>query len=278
MHVGYKEFVLNNDDLARFYQEFVDLGLKYNEYLVLADEEGKVLDVKKFKGDHYDNISKHSLKTAFFDEIKPKDVYQRMAIDSLFNDQFTAITGSAGSGKSLFSLAYLMRQIETGKLDKIVIMFNPVKTAGTKDMGFYQGSFEEKALQQSIGNMLISKFGDKSFLELYLAQGKIRLVSMADGRGMEIGDGQALYITEAQNTTAEVMGLCLSRVSDKVKVVIEGDYCTQVDDKCYTGSKNGLHAAIELFAGEDMFSCVQFKNVYRSRIADIASKLLRSDS
>jgi hypothetical protein len=27
-----------------------------------------------------------------------------------------------------------------------------------------------------------------------------------------------------------------------------------------------------------MFSCVQFKNVYRGRIADIASKLLRSDS
>lgn len=278
MHIGYQEIVLNNEDLAAFYEGFINLGLKYNEYLVLKDSEGKIIDLKKFRGDHYDSISKHSLKTTFFGEIKPKDAYQKLALDSLFNDQFTALTGSAGSGKSLFALAYLIRQLEQGKLDKIVIMFNPVKTAGTKDMGFYQGSFEEKALQQSIGNMLISKFGDKTILELYLAQGKIRLVSMADGRGMEIADGQALYITEAQNTTAEVMGLCLSRVADGAKVVIEGDYCTQVDDKCYAGAKNGLHAAIELFAGEDMFSCVQFQNVYRSRIADIASKLLRSDA
>lgn len=67
--------------------------------------------------------------------------------------------GPAGSGKSYISLAYLMSEVEHGKLDKIIIFCNTVATANSAKLGFYPGSREEKLLDSQIGNFLKGKFG-----------------------------------------------------------------------------------------------------------------------
>jgi predicted ribonuclease YlaK len=36
-----------------------------------------------------------------------KDIYQKMAVDSMMHNDITLVRGHAGSGKSLLSLAYL---------------------------------------------------------------------------------------------------------------------------------------------------------------------------
>lgn len=65
----------------------------------------------------------------FGDKIRPKDVYQACAIDSILNNTMTTLSGKAGSGKSLISLITMMSLIESGKYDRIVIMFNPTKAS-----------------------------------------------------------------------------------------------------------------------------------------------------
>ena len=91
-------------------------GCLVNEYVIINDSDGNFCDVVKWTGEKYVNIFNKNVKTmAFGDKLKAKDIYQRMAIDSLISNTMTCISGKAGSGKSLLSLLVAMYLIETGK-------------------------------------------------------------------------------------------------------------------------------------------------------------------
>jgi PhoH-like ATPase len=272
---GYKTVVTTEEELVKTYEkdncENV-FDCLVNEYVVINDAEGNFCDVLKWTGSKYVAVWNKNIKSmAFGDKIKAKDIYQRMAIDSLMSNQITCISGHAGSGKSLLSLVVAMNLIETGKYDKLVVLFNPVSVKGATQLGYYSGSAIEKALQSNIGHILTSKFGDKFATENYIAQGKIKLIPMADCRGCEISDNEILWITEAENTTADLMKICLSRVSSGAKVIIEGDY-EQTDDRRFDAS-NGLRRAVDVLCGEAEFGYVELRKVWRSRIAELVNKM-----
>ena len=166
-----------------------------NEYLIIKKSDGEVVDYRKWDGNEYKAVCEKTVRSTIFgDKIRPKDSYQACAIDSIFSNTMTAITGHAGSGKSLISLISMMSLIENGEYDRVIIMFNPNKAKG------------------AAGSMLTTKFGDRFAVEMLLQQDKIRLVSMADVRGMEVRDNEILYISEAQNTSIELLKLCLSSI------------------------------------------------------------------
>ena len=125
----------------------------------------------------------------------------------------------------------------------------------------------------SIGNILTTKFGDRYAVDYLIQQNKLKLVSMADCRGMEISDNEILWITEASNTSVDLMKLCLSRVSSGAKVIIEGDYEAQVDSREFAGGNNGLKRVIEVFKDHKEFGYVQLQNVWRSKIAELCELL-----
>ena len=273
---GYIEVNLDEETMSKLYSDtsFNLFDCYINEYLVVNDENGNNVDILKWNGEKYSNLYNKNIKTlAFGDKIKPKDVYQRAVIDSIMSNTITAISGSAGTGKSLLSLMCAMYLVESGKYSRIVILNNPTKAKGATDCGYYTGSMIEKLMQNSIGNILNTKFGDRYAVDLLLQQDKIRVISMADARGMEIRDDEILYITECQNTSIELLKLSLSRVSQNAKVIIEGDICTQVDSMDFYGNRNGMRRAIEIFKGNDIFGYIELKNVWRSKIAEIVEKM-----
>lgn len=274
IYKGYKYVYPTDEELSQVYNkdncENI-FGCLVNEYAIIIDEDNNFCDIIKWTGEKYANIFNKNLKTmAFGDKLKPKDIYQRMAIDSLISNTMTCISGKAGSGKSLLSLLVAMYLIETGKYDRLVVLFNPCQVRGATQMGYYQGSLIEKAMQSNIGNILITKFGDRFAVDNYIAQGKIKLIPMSDCRGMEILDTEILWITEAENTTIDLMKICLSRVSSGAKVFIEGDF-DQTDNKLFD-CNNGMMRAIEVLAGEKEFGYVQLQNVWRSRIAELTDR------
>ena len=274
VYKGYRVVQPTDEELSQAYSkdncENI-FGCLVNEYVIINDSDGNFCDVVKWTGEKYANIFNKNIRTmAFGDKLKAKDVYQRMAIDSLISNTMTCISGKAGSGKSLLSLLVAMYLIETGKYDRLVVLFNPCQVRGATQMGYYQGSLTEKAMQSNIGNILITKFGDRFAVDNYIAQGKIKLIPMSDCRGMEILDTEILWITEAENTTIDLMKICLSRVSSGAKVFIEGDF-DQTDNKLFD-CNNGMMRAIEVLAGEKEFGYVQLQNVWRSRIAELTDK------
>ena len=271
---GFKEVYLTHDELSDFYLNKDNrFELLTNEYLIISTEGEGIVDSLRWAGDSYQQLTRTKIDTKWFNKMKPKDIYQTCLIDSILNNTITAISGLAGSGKTLIALMSAMYLIEKGSYDRIVILFNPTKARGATDMGYYGGDFLDKALQNSIGHILTTKFGDRYAVDVLLRDNKLKLVSMADCRGMEIGDNEILWITEAQNTSKDLIKLCLSRVSSGAKVIIEGDYLSQVDSHSFEGFNNGLLAVIEAFKGHEEFGYVELQNVHRSRLAELAQLL-----
>ena len=272
---GFLEISLNDEEMAQFYQDFDknSYNLFKNQYILIKNFEGEIVDSYRWDGVKYVPLFKKPIKSLYFEKLKSKDIYQSCAIDALMNCTITALSGKAGSGKSLLSLMAAMYLIETGKYDRLVVLFNPTKTRGASDLGYYAGDFLDKALQNSIGHILTTKFGDRYAVDLLLSQNKLKLVSMADCRGMEIADNEILWITEAQNTSVDLIKLCLSRVSSGAKVIIEGDYQSQVDSSAFSGQDDGLKRVIDVFKGHEEFGYVQLQNVWRSRIAQLCELL-----
>jgi predicted ribonuclease YlaK len=93
------------------------------------------------------------------------DPYQRLLADSLSHNKITMVKGKAGSGKSYMSMAYLLNQLDKGKLDRIIVFCNTIATKGSAKLGYYPGTRDEKLLDSQIGNMLASKLGDKIAVE-----------------------------------------------------------------------------------------------------------------
>lgn len=90
---------------------------------------------------------------------------------------------------------------------------------------------------------------------------------------MDIPDNTGVYITEAQNSTIDMMKLMVQRIGENVKCVIEGDDLAQVDLNSYAGKNNGLTRLSEVFRGEDYYGEVTLKNCYRSKLAKRAEMM-----
>ena len=113
-----------------------------------------------------------------------------------------------------------------------------------------------------------------SMVEKLVHDGKLMLIPVADCRGMDTsGLNAGIYITEAQNTTKDMMKLLLQRIDDNTKVIIEGDDDAQVDMNAYSGYNNGLRRLSETFRGQDYYGEVTLKKCYRGKIADRADKM-----
>lgn len=183
------------------------------------------------------------------------------------------INGPAGSGKSMLSLAYLMSQLENGKIDKIIIFANPAASRNSVRLGFTPGDLISKILDTQVGSMLIGKFGDRLEVERLVNDGKIVLMSFSNLRGFDTsGMNAGIYISEAQNLDRELIKLAIQRVGEDCIMIIEGDN-EQVDDNVYAEDNNGMRRVSEVFKGQDFYGQIKLNNVHRSKMAMIAEQI-----
>lgn len=282
---SYKGFkIIKNpeqEELADFYSSFSNLqsnfyNLLTNQYLIITDNNQNVIDVQKYLGfgKGYHPVREMSFNSKQFGKTKAKDIYQRIAIDSLLNNKITMLRGAAGSGKSLLSLAYLFEKLEKGSIDKIIVFCNTVATQGSAKLGFYPGSRDQKLLDSQIGNFLASKLGDKIAVQMLMDSGKLILLPMSDIRGFDTtGMNAGIYITQAQNMSIDLMKLALQRVGEDSTVILDGDSQCQVDLGTYAGHNNGLKRVSQVFRGQNIYGQVTLQHIYRSRVAQIAEKM-----
>ena len=279
-YCGYKELLFSTDEeLAAIYENVYDnihnWEMLINEYLIIKNKETKeIIDQYKYTEKGFVQVSFNCLDSKMFGRVKPKDVYQILAIDSLLSNKITMIRGSAGTGKSYLALGYLFSQLEKNKIDKIIIFCNTVATSGSAKLGFYPGSRTEKLLDSQIGNFLSSKIGDRFEVERLISEGKIELLPMSDIRGYDTtGLNAGIYITEAQNLDIELMRLALQRIGEDSVCILDGDSETQVDLPIYAGNNNGMRRVSEVFKGDSIYGEVTLRTIHRSHIATLAQKM-----
>ena len=274
LYKGYKEVILTDEELAQYYEKPKNKwNLLINEYIIIKNNDGEVVEKQRWTEKGFQSLSTKTFKSMYLDDFKPKDVYQMCCMDSLINTEFTIITGGAGSGKTMISLSYIMQSIQSGKIGKAIIAFNPAKLRNNESLGFYSGSRLEKMLQNSIGGILSSKFGDMQQVEGLISQGKLMIIPTCDIRGTEISDKDILYVTEAQNIDTYTMRTIIQRAKAGTKILIEGDVLEQQDIRINNIKESGMYKAIEVFKGTPYFSCVKLENIYRSPISEIAQRI-----
>ena len=276
-YCGYKDVILSDEQLNEFYTNQENtFDLKVNEYLIIRNQEGEVIDRFCWTGEEFDRLKFKSFRSRWFGEVRPMkdDVYQMLAADSFSRNNITMIKGPAGTGKSYLSLAYLLNQLEYHKIDKIIIFCNTVATKNSARLGFYPGTRDEKLLDSQIGNLLSSKIGDKTEVERLIAEGKLVLLPLSDIRGYDTsGMNAGIYISEAQNMDVSLMKLALQRIGEDSICIIDGDEKTQVDDISFAGNNNGMKRVSKIFRDTDVYGEVELRKIHRSKIAQIAERM-----
>lgn len=280
-YTGYKEVCMGDNELADFYGRIsMDnenvYDLKINEYLLITDSSNQVIDEYKWTEEGYRKVPFCKTESQMFGKVTAfeNDPYQKIALDSLINNQITMLRGPAGSGKSYLAFSHMFSMLDHGEIDKIIIFCNTVATKGSAKLGFYPGSRTEKLLDSQIGNLLESKLGDRVEVERLISNGRLVLLPMSDIRGYDTsGMHAAIYISEAQNLDIELMRLALQRIGEDSRCIIDGDYTHQVDMSMYAGNHNGMRRVSQVFRGESFYGEVELKTIHRSRIAQVAEKM-----
>ena len=276
-YTGFKEIILNEKELAKFYSDILyhkenPYNLLNEQYLLIKNNNNEIIDMYKWSEKMgYTKIRYNKFESKTFGKTTAKDEYQKIAMDALKNHQITMLRGKAGTGKSYLSFAYMFELLEKNEIDKIIIFCNTVATKGSAKLGFYPGSRDEKLLDSQIGNLLSSKLGDKIAVERMIQDGSLVLLPMSDIRGYDTtGMRAAVYISEAQNLDIELMRLALQRIGEDSICILDGDSNAQVDLSLYAGSNNGMRRVSEVFRGSDIYAEVTLQQIHRSKIAELA--------
>lgn len=269
LYKGHTEVTLTDDEMAFLYENLNvnTYGLLTNEYLLIRNSDGDIVDKRKWDGNSLIPIKFKTFKSKTLGDVKPMDEIQQCAFDSIINNDITVMYGKAGSGKTTIPLAYIMNGLESQKFRKLYIIHHYETLRGAKTLGFEKGSHEDKILNSgSLGNILASKFADYKYITSLLGD-KIEIIPTANLRGVEFGEQDVVFGTEMQDVDVYTMKTIIQRCKTGCKQIYEGDIIEQTDKDM---SMSGMSRMIDIFKGYSGFGCVKLRNNYRSEACELA--------
>lgn len=214
-------------------------------------------------------------------DLKPRSKEQRFALDLLMDPevQVVALEGAAGTGKTILALAAGLEQVvETRRYRKLRI-FRPIVPVDRSDLGFLPGDVEAKLnpWMAAITDALEALAGDneesaKNVLEDLMERGQLTLEAVTFLRGRTLASSFIL-VDEAQNLSPSALKTILTRAGNGTKIVLTGD-CSQIDQPYLSPDSNALAVLRDRFAGQEEFGWLRLESCERSRVAELAAKLL----
>ncbi len=207
---------------------------------------------------------------------------QNFAINLLMDPEcdFITLTGTAGSGKTLMSLASGLAQVMDERRYTEIIVTRVTVPVG-EDIGFLPGTEEEKmgpwmgALDDNLEVLAKSDSGGGEWGRAAtqdLVRSKIKIKSLNFMRGRTFLN-KFVIIDEAQNLTPKQMKTLITRAGPGTKIVCLGNLA-QIDTPYLTEGSSGLTYAVDRFKGWAHSGHVTLARGERSRLADFASAVL----
>jgi PhoH-like ATPase len=207
---------------------------------------------------------------------------QNFALNLLMDPEcdFLTLTGTAGTGKTLMTLAAGLAQVMDERRYTEIIVTRVTVPVG-EDIGFLPGTEEEK-MSPWMGalddNLEVLARSDNSAGEWGraatndLVRSKIKIKSMNFMRGRTFLN-KFVIIDEAQNLTPKQMKTLITRAGPGTKIVCLGNLA-QIDTPYLTEGSSGLTYAVDRFKGWPHSGHVMLARGERSRLADFASEVL----
>ena len=207
---------------------------------------------------------------------------QNFALNLLMDPDcdFITLAGTAGSGKTLLSLASGLAQVMDDRRYTEIIVTRVTVPVG-EDIGFLPGTEEEKmspwmgALDDNLEVLSKTDSGAGEWGRAAtndLVRSKIRIKSLNFMRGRTFLN-KFVIIDEAQNLTPKQMKTLITRAGPGTKIVCLGNLA-QIDTPYLTEGSSGLTYAVDRFKGWAHSGHVTLARGERSRLADFASEVL----
>jgi PhoH-like ATPase len=252
--------------------------LQPHEFVVLRDELGTSKSALLKVNAEATKLEPLYLSNEPIWGIGARNAQQRMALELLLNDDIPLVTlsGKAGTGKTLLTLASGLLKIEDEHKYKKLLIARPVVPMG-KDIGYLPGEKDEKLRpwMQPIYDNLEFLFDTKKpgdIDKILAGLGSIQVEALTYIRGRSI-PGQFIIIDEAQNLSKHEVKTIVSRVGEGSKIVLLGDP-DQIDHPYLDASSNGLTYVIEKFKQESISGHITLERGERSHLAQLAADLL----
>ena len=207
---------------------------------------------------------------------------QNFALNLLMDPDcdFITLTGTAGTGKTLMTLAAGLSQVLDDRRYSEIIVTRVTVPVGD-DIGFLPGNEEEKmgpwmgALDDNLEVLARSdssagEWGRAATNDLVRSKIKIKSLNFMRGRTFL---NKYVIIDEAQNLTPKQMKTLITRAGPGTKIVCLGNLA-QIDTPYLTEGSSGLTFAVDRFKGWPHGGHVMLARGERSRLADFASEVL----
>jgi len=213
--------------------------------------------------------------------IQARNREQNFALNLLVDPEidFVTLMGTAGTGKTLLTLAAGLAQTMDSKLYNEIIVTRATVSIGD-EIGFLPGTEEEKmtpwmgALTDNIEVLTHSdeggEWGRAATKDLLANRIKIRSMSFMRGRTFL---NRFVIIDEAQNITPKQMKALVTRAGPGTKMICLGNV-GQIDTPYLTETTSGLTFAVDRFKSWSHSAHITLQRGERSRLADFASEAL----
>ncbi|MGM0504586.1 MAG: PhoH family protein [Bacteroidota bacterium] len=212
--------------------------------------------------------------------IDPRNAEQTFSLDALTRPevQLIALTGKAGTGKTLLALAAALHQEK--KFNQILLA-RPIVPLANRDLGFLPGDVQEKIspyMQPLFDNLSVIKNQFKSQSKEYMAieemqkAEKLVISPLAYIRGRSLSNS-FFIVDEAQNLTPHEVKTIITRAGEGTKMIFTGDI-QQIDSPYLDMKSNGLSYLADRMKGQDIFAHVNLVKGERSYLAELASDIL----
>ena len=236
------------------------------------------------------------VNTRVGDRFGPCNPEQACARDLILDEQalVVSLVGVAGTGKTLMALLSAYELYRSGRVSKIEVY--RLNAEAGRELGFLPGSVGDKmapwakpivdnldfiirrlAGSTRFTNHLAEHQADRreaplASVEDLLSRNVLEIAPINYLRGRSIHDA-VVIVDDGQNLTQEDMKLVLTRAGEGTRVILTGDP-DQIDRAEVDALSNGIVQVVERFKGEPTFAHLTMKEVVRSRIAELAARLL----
>lgn len=257
-------------DEFKFRQEF-----KGHQYFILKSDKSSALA-------HYDPVNKvlNRVEKQRTYGIEPRNAEQTFSLDALLRPdiQLVALTGKAGTGKTLLALAAAMQMHRNYNQ---ILLARPIVPLANRDLGFLPGDVKEKIepyMHPLFDNLAVIKNKFKTTSDEYMRieemqkAEKLVITPLAYIRGRSLSN-VFFIVDEAQNLTPHEIKTIITRAGEGTKMVFTGDI-QQIDSPYLDTQSNGLSYMVDKMKGQDIFAHVNLVKGERSYLAELASNLL----
>lgn len=272
MYKGYIDVTPTAEEHAKLYQnpENNIFNCLTNEYLIVRNNDGEIIDKFKWDGTKYVKLSYKQINNDYVGKVKPRNPQQELAFDMIQDKNTTikVISGCYGSGKTMIMIDTALQLIKEGKFDKLIWVRNNHEVKDTKPIGALPGEFFNKMLWTAMP--IADKVGGVAALEYLIGQDRIAIEHLGFIRGRDFKNS-IIMCSEAENLSKQHVQLLIGRVGEGSNLWLDGDF-KQVDSKVFE-ENSGLGAAVDKLKGHKLFGYVHLEKSERSETAAMADLL-----